>query len=131
MEVGQLVADLVHRPQHPLEADELAAQGEQAADLLAVEERVKRALLGFENFLLHRLDDWEIPVDYEVQDGVEHIVDAVLEQPGRRFELVAKSRMGALGAVPHADDEGRADEHRRFAIDDAILGEMRCARDDE
>ena len=39
--------------------------------------------------------------------------------------------MGALGAVAHADDEGRADEHRRFAIHDAILGEMRSARHDE
>ena len=131
MEVGQLVADLVHRPQHPLKADQLAAQGEQTTDFLAVEERVEGALLGFEHFFLHRFDDREIPVDDEVEDGVEHIVDAVLEQPGRGFELVAKPRVGALGAVAHADDEGLADEHRRFAIGDAIVGEMRRSRDDE
>ena len=53
----QLVAYLVHRPQHALEADQLAAQGEQPADFLPFEKRVERALLGLEHLLLDRLDD--------------------------------------------------------------------------
>ncbi len=114
----QLVADLVHRPEHPLEADQLAAQREQAADFVAVEKRVERALLGFEHVFLDRLDDRQIAVDDEVEDGVEDVVDAVLEQLGRGFELMAKPRKAALGAVAHADDEGLPDKHRGLAIGD-------------
>ena len=81
----QLVANLVHRPQHALEADQLAAQGEKPADFLPFEKGVKRALLGLEHLLLDRLDDRQVAVDNEVENGVKHIVDAVPEQPGRRF----------------------------------------------
>ena len=81
----QLVAYLVHRPQHALKADQLAAQGEQPADFLPFEKRVERALLGLEHLLLDRLDDRQVTVDNEVENSVKYIVDAVLEQPGRRF----------------------------------------------
>ena len=81
----QLVANLVHRPQHALEADQLAAQGEQPADFLPFEKGVERALLGLEHLLLDRLDDRQVAVDNEVENSVKHVVDAVLEQPGRRF----------------------------------------------
>ena len=78
----QLVANLVHRPQHALEADQLAAQGEQPADFLPFEKGVERALLGLEHLLLDRLDDRQVAVDNEVENGVKHVVDAVPEQPG-------------------------------------------------
>ena len=81
----QLVAYLVHRPQHTLEANQLAAQSEQPADFLPFEKRVERALLGLKHLLLDRLDDRQVAVDDEVKNSVKHVVDAVLEQPGRRF----------------------------------------------
>jgi len=81
----QLVAYLVHRPQHALEADQFAAQGEQPTDFLPFEKGVERALLCLEHFLLDRLDDRQVAVDNEVENGVKHVVDAVLEQPGRGF----------------------------------------------
>ena len=40
-------------------------------------------LLGLQHRLLHRLDDRQIAVDDEVQNSVKHVIDAVLEQPGR------------------------------------------------
>src|SRR3546814_15934988 len=53
-----------------------------------------------------RLDDRQIAVDQEIEDGVEHIIGAVGEERGSGLELVAKIAVGALRSV--ADEIGRA-----------------------
>ena len=66
-----------------MEADQFAAQGEQPADFLPFEKGVQRALLGLEHLFFDRLDDRQVAVDNEVENSVKHVIDAVLEQPGR------------------------------------------------
>ena len=50
-EMRELVANLVHRSQHALKPDQLAAYCEKAADFFAFEKGVERVLLGLEHLL--------------------------------------------------------------------------------
>src|SRR5574337_2102062 len=129
--MGELVAHLVHRPQHALEPDEFSAQRKEPADLAAVEKRVERPALGLQHVLLDRVDDRQVAVDDEVEDGVQHVIDAVFQERGRSFEVMAKVRMGARRSVPDADDKSFADEDRGLAVGDLVVDEMSGPRNDK
>jgi hypothetical protein len=72
-----------------------------------------------------------IAVDDEVEQGMQHVVDVMLQQSRRGFELPAQARMGARRAVADGDDVVAADEDVGLAIGDAVALEMRGSRDDE
>ena len=131
LQVHQLATDLEHGSEHALEADELTPQRENPGHLLAGEKGCKHALLHLEDVLLDRLDDREIAIDDEVQNGMEHIVRALAQQVRRDFEMRAKLAVRACRTLPNGDEEILAQENRGGAVGDMIAFKMCRPGDDE
>ena len=127
LQVRQPIADLGHRFEHTLEADQLTAKGEQPPHFVPLKKCIEQVLLSLEHLLFDRLNDRQIPIDDEIENGMEHIVDPVAEQRGRRFELMAQLGMCAARTVAHGNDVILADEDRGLAVGDLVVLQMRGA----
>ena len=127
LQVRQPVADLGHRFDYPLEADQLAAKREEPPHFVPLKKCIEQVLLSLEHLLLDRLNDRQIPIDDEIENGMEHIVDPVAEQRGGRLELMAQLGMCAGRTVAHGNDVVLADEDRGLAVGDLVVLQMRGA----
>ena len=121
VQAAQLGHHLTRRREDALEADQLAADLEDATDLVTGEEIVHRPLLHGQHLVLKGVAQRQIAVDDEVEDRVEDIVDAVAEQRRRRFELGPQVGMAAARGAADADDVAVADEDGGLAVADGAL----------
>ncbi len=127
----QLLRHFAHRPKHPLEADQLAPDGEDAVDLGPAEEAVDR--LGFhrQHFFLQVFDQGDVAIDDVIEDRVEQVIDAMHQQARRLLQLLAQRGVRTGRPMANADDVAVADEDGGFAIVDVRLLQVRGTRDDE
>ncbi len=71
----------------------------RSVNVRAISVRPKKAsrvlLLHSRDFFLERLDQWNVPVDDEIQHCVQHIVRALAEEIWRLFQVLAQE--GVIG----------------------------------
>ncbi|WP_204268544.1 hypothetical protein, partial [Escherichia coli] len=64
-----------------------------SGDLGSTQEGVEGVLLHSRDFFLERLDQWNVPVDDEIQHCVQHIVRALAEEIWRLFQVLAQRKV--------------------------------------
>jgi len=83
------------------------------------------------HFVTHRVDDGEVIVDNQVQQLMQHVIDAVGEQLGRRLQLHAQFAVPLIRAMTDGNDMVVRHEKGGFAKDDPSVTHHRRQRDDE
>ena len=84
-----------------------------------------------QRLLLDPLDDRQIAIDDEVEDGVQHIIDAMGQSVRHRFQRMTQLDMPACRTMADTDDMAVANEDRGLAIGDRLLLDMGGAGDDD
>ena len=100
-------------------------------DLGGVERRIHHALLDQKHPVLDRIDDGEIAIDDEIEDGIKNVIGAVSQLAGQGFEPGPDVGVRARRPVADTDEEMGAKEKGGFARMDRIGVEVGGAGDNE
>ncbi len=110
----QFLAHFHHRCHVAAQAQDVAAQAVQAADIVLLQRTAKHALLQLFDLAMNGLADRLVVLGDEVEQGVQHEVFAVLQQQRPRLAALAYQGIGFGVAVAAGDDVAVAGEDVGF-----------------
>ncbi|MNC44010.1 hypothetical protein D3C75_929010 [compost metagenome] len=128
----QFFADLDHRRNVAAQAQNVAAQAVQAADVVFLERVAQYALFQFFDLAVDGFADGLIVFGDEVEQGIEHEVLTMLQQQGSCFAALADQGVGLGVAVAAGDEVAVAGEDVGFdELQFALMAHRRISHDEQ